>query len=298
MDSTSLYGYVPTHWIAISFASSCLFTLFTMIPALFFRYRNIALGIFIIAGLIFQLAGHTSMAVSSFLPTNIPAWITQRLAFGMGKLCARIAVCYVYYTGLCRIPNGFPNIKTRRVRPEDEFRSSMSSYVCGFTICGFLFRFIVQGIEIGSVVKGSLVFPEGPTMIYSIASSACILLATVGLGASVVTVVSRTRKDIPWFRLTWMTGYYVTLQIVPVFLFMQDIYDLAKCLFLYRNEMVELACDIGITKSILMMLGGQTYEIAYSWSQKRPKTLEMIELQVKEIFETRKQANQVNGNTN
>ena len=126
----------------------------------------------------------------------------------------------------------------------------------------------------------------------SMTSSICILLTTVGLGASLVTVISRTRKDIPWFRLTWMTGYYVTLQIVPVFLLTDDIYDIARSLFSYRNERAELACNMGMTKGILMMLGGQTYEIAYSWSQKRPKTLEKIELQVKEILESRKQANQ------
>ena len=298
MDSTTLYGYVPTHWIAILLASSCLFTLCTMIPALLFRYRNIPLGIFIIAGLIFQLAGHTSMALSSFRPTNIPAWSTQRLAFTMGKLCARIAVCYVYYTGLCRIPDGFPKIYTRNGRPEDEFRSSMSLYICGLTVCGFLACFIVRGFEIGLVLKGSLIIREGPIMMFTCMSSACIVLTTVGLGASVLTVISRTRKNIPWFRLTWMTGYYVTLQIVPVFLLTQDIYDIARCFFSYRNEMAELACDMGMTKSILIMLGGQTYEIAYSWSQKRPRALEKIELQVKKILEIRKQAKQVNGNTN
>ena len=159
MDSTSLYGYVPTHWIAIFLASSCLFTLCTMIPTLFFRYRNITLGIFIVAGLIFQLAGHTSMAVSSFLPTNIPAWITQRLSFSVGKLCSRIAVCYVYYTGLCRIPNGLPKIKYGR--QEDEFRYFFSAYICALSIFGFMLRFVVQGIEIGSVVSASLVLPNG-----------------------------------------------------------------------------------------------------------------------------------------
>ena len=269
-----------------------------MIPVLFIRYRNITLGTFIIAGLIFQLGGHTSMAVSSFLPTNISAWIAHRLAFTMGKLCARIAVCYVYYTGLSRIPNAFPKIEMRNRRPEDDFRSHMSSCIGALTIVGFLLRFTFQSIEIGSVVKGSLVFPDDPTMVLSMMSSACILLTTIGLGASLVTVIYRTRRDIPWFRLTWMTGYYVTLQVVPVFLLTLDIYDLARPLFSCRNEMAELVCDMGMTKGILMMLGGQTYEIACSWSQKRPKVLEKIELQVKEILEIRKQANQINGNTN
>ena len=297
MGSTFLYGYVPTHWIAILFALSCLFTLCTMIPALFFRYRNVALGIFIVAGLVFQLAGHTCMTVSSFLPKNVPAWITQRLAFSIGKLCSRVAVYYVYYAALCRIPNAFPKVNSENRRPEHEIRSFMCSYICAVAICGHVLRFIVQGIEIGAVVKGSMLFPDAPMMatVLSIISSGFLLLTTTSLAACLVMVICRTRNDIPWFKMTWMMGYYVTLQIVPVFVLTQDIYDLVKCFFSHRNEMLELTCDMGMTKSILIMLGGQTYEIAYSWSQKRPKVLENIELQVKEILELR---HQVHGNNN
>ena len=296
MDSTLLYGYVPTHWIAILFGLSYVFSICTMIPALFIHYRNIALGVFVVAGLLFQLTGHVSMTVSAFLPTAFPAWATQHFAFTAGKLATRIAVFYVYYSCFSRIPYAFVGISYPRIRNNDNcLVLIMVPVIAGV---GFTCRFIAQGFEIASLLKDVERDANVDTLL-QLAASSC-LYTTILLYAFLLFVIIRSRKDIPWLRLTWMTGYYVTLQIIPIFLLTQDIFDLVRSIVPYHNEMVELLCDLGMTKSILLMLGGQSYEIAYSWSQKRLKALEKIELQVKEILEYRsaqpKRATERNGN--
>ena len=81
-----------------------------------------------------------------------------------------------------------------------------------------------------------------------------------------------------------MLVYYVILQTVPFFILTQDIFDFVAALVSYRNEMVELLCDMGMTKMILVMLASQAYEIAQAWEEKRPKYIEKLEMRVKEII--------------
>lgn len=278
MDSNELYGYVPTHWMAILFALSYVVSICTMIPALFIHYRNFALGIFIVSGLIFQLTGHVSMAISAFIPKNVPAWASQYIAFTIGKFATRIAVGYVYYKCVARIPNGF---KCKKTITESRVRNPLVFLIAAWSeLAGFVIRFVVQGFEIAAVITQKKWNGEKLSLI----SSLLVLLPTILLYLFLANVVYRTRKEVPWFRLTWMTGYYASLLIVPIFLLVQDIFGVVTACVPYHIEMVKVLCDLGMTKSILMMLGGQSYEIAYSWSQKRPKMLEKIELQVKEIF--------------
>jgi hypothetical protein len=116
-----------------------------------------------------------------------------------------------------------------------------------------------------------------------------ILISTLGLIAILIGVIHESEEEIPWYRLTWMSGYYFTLQLVPIFILTQDIYDLVKPLVSYRNEMVDLLCDMGMTKSIVMMLGSQSYEIAHSWCQERPEVISRIEARVKEIIYRRRE---------
>jgi uncharacterized ion transporter superfamily protein YfcC len=104
-----------------------------------------------------------------------------------------------------------------------------------------------------------------------------------------IHVILLSRTEVPWYRLTWMTGYYVTLQLVPFFIMSQDLYDLVKSFVSERNEMLEITFDMAITKSILMMLGSQSYEIASAWSRKPPKVLEKIMLRLKDMFSRRRQ---------
>jgi hypothetical protein len=279
MDSNKLYGYVPTHSIAILFALSYVVSICTMIPALFIHYRNFALGIFIVSALGFQLTGHVSTAISAFIPENVPAWATQYIAFTIGKFATRITVGYVYYTCVARISNGF---KCKKTIPGSRARNPLVFLIAAWLgLAGFVIRFVALGFEIAAVITQK----DWNGNKLSFISSLLILLPTILLYLFLADVVYRTRKEVPWFRLTWMTGYYASLLIVPIFLLVQDVFGVVTACVPCHVEMVKVLCDLCMTKGILMMLGGQSYEIAYSWSQKRPKMLERIELQVKEIFE-------------
>jgi hypothetical protein len=273
MESTVPYGFIPTHWIQISLAISYVFTLASAIPTLFFQYRNFTLGILIVIALLFQLAGHTSMAVSAFLPENLPTWAVHYTTFALGKCAARVVVFYAYYTCFRRLGHS----------SQDSFRYSIvpAMVTCGLS---FLFRFLIIGFDVAFHLKG-LPMDSQPF----VEPSVLILISSLGLIAGLIHVILETRMETPWYRLTWMTGYYTTLQIIPIFILTQDIYDVVKPFFSYRNEMVELLCDMGMTKSILILLGGQSYEIASAWCQERPNAIVMIEARIKELIYRRRE---------
>lgn len=272
MDSTRLYGYDPTHWLAILFAVYCFFTLCAMTFVLFIRHRNVALGMLVTVGLLFQLTGHVSVAVSSFTHNNFSAWATQRVAFTLGKITARVLVMYVYYTCFLRIM-----AKKKHIL--------MLFPLMGLAGAGFIIRSIGLGFEISSLIGNVTV-----DRIMVILPAALLFSASALLAMMLIYVILRSRTEVPWYRPTWMTGYYVTLQLVPFFIMAQDLYDFSKGFVSERNEMLELTFDMGMTKSILAMLGGQSYEVALAWSQKPPKPLEKIVFQLNKIFGRRRQS--------
>ena len=266
---TTPYGYVPTLWFAIVFDLSIVLSIATLIPLLY--KRNIALCILAIAGLVFQFVGHTGMAVSAQLPASIPPWIVQRLAFALGKLSARVVVMYAYYACFSRISD----IKSsRRVY-------NFHVVIYGFWISAFIARFVGISLEIAALLTD---VSSAVSTIVSVASSGVLVATTLGFSMLLVWVITKSRKDVPWHQLTWMLVYYVILQTVPFFILTQDIFDFVAALVSYRNEMVELLCDMGMTKMILVMLASQAYEIAQAWEEKRPKYIEKLEMRVKEII--------------
>jgi hypothetical protein len=153
----------------------------------------------------------------------------------------------------------------------------------GLAGVGSIIRFVGLGFEVSSLL-GNLNMDK---KIMVILPAALLLSASVLLAITLVYVILLSRKEVPWYRLTWMTGYYVTLQLIPFFIIAQDVYDLVKGVVSERSEMLELLLDMGMTKGILAMLGGQSYEIAYAWSQKHPKMLEKIVLQFNGMFKRR-----------
>jgi hypothetical protein len=279
MESILPYGYTPTHWIQISLCISCLLALASTLPSLFFVYRNITLGILIVIALLFQLAGHTSMAVSSFLPHSLPAWTVHYITFAFSKFTARVVVFYTYYTCFRRLA---------RSSSQDSFQYRL---VPVMVVAGvsFLHRFIMIGFDIAIHFNGSQMDSQ-----YLVIPSVIILISTLGMIAVLICVIRETSMEIPWYRLTWMTGYYAVLQIIPISILTQDIYDLVRPFFASRNEMVELLCDMGMTKSILILLGGQSYEIASAWCQERPHSIAMIEARIKEwVYRRRENKSQI-----
>jgi hypothetical protein len=121
----------------------------------------------------------------------------------------------------------------------------------------FLYRFLLIGFDIAFHFKGWLIDSQP-----FVEPSVTILISSLGLISDLICIILETETEIPWYRLTWMTGYYTALQIIPIFILTQDIYDVMKPFFLSRNEMVELLCDMGMPKSILILIGGQSYEFA------------------------------------
>jgi hypothetical protein len=275
MDSILPYGYVPTHWIQILFCISYIIALATVIPVMFFQYRNITLGVLIIIAFIFQLTGHTSMAVSAFLPGNLPTWAVQHISFAVGKFAARFIVGYSYYTCFRRIA---------ATPTQNAFHFRLVPVMVA-TAVSFIHRFLIIGFEIAYLFKGLKIDPQ-----YLVIPTIIILISTLGLIAVLIDVVYESKEEIPWYRLAWMTGYYFTLQLVPIFILTQDIYDLVKPLVSYRIEMVDLLCDMGMTNLIVMMLGSQSYEIAHSWCQERPEAIARIEARIKEIIYRRRES--------
>jgi hypothetical protein len=108
----------------------------------------------------------------------------------------------------------------------------------------------------------------------------CLFMAVV-----LVDLVRQTREAVPWFRLSWMSGYYIGLMTVALFLLSQGIFLLVKAIVLdYHNEMVDLLFDMGMTKAILMFLSIQTYEMAKAWNENPPKELaELVTLYQSQI---------------
>ena len=127
MEPTTLYGYIPTHWLAILFVVSCMFTLLTGIPALFFKYPNHGLGHLIVLGTLCQLVGHVCMAVSSFQPTNLAAWGVQLFAFMFGKTFARVAVFSTYHACFRRVAPAGECHNSKNVVTDDWFLGGLAS---------------------------------------------------------------------------------------------------------------------------------------------------------------------------
>ena len=278
MEPTSLYGYVPTYWIAILFVLSCILTLLTGIPALFFKYPNAPLGTLIVLGTLSQLVGHVCMAVSSFQPTNLAPWGVQLFAFGLGKVFARFAALHTYHDCFRRVTRIDSGQNSKKVRTDDWFLCGLGS-IAGLCFGYGLFYDLWLFSNIWNYYDGMVESPAMPMALSIVltASNFLILATTLCLIIRLVLIVVRTRKQTPWFRLTWMSGYYSILLTIPVFLVLQDVYEIVRCFVSYRNEMLDLFGNMGMTKSILMLLACQYYELAYAWSQKRPLWLESLE---------------------
>jgi hypothetical protein len=250
--TTSLYGYLPTLWVAVSWCVGCILT-YSHLKPLFKRNGNTGLGVIIVAGIVFQFIAHTSMAVSSQLPESIPPWIVQRLAFALAKFAGRMTVVYTYRQFFLRITS----IHAGRVY----FLLSI-----GFIwLCGFLTRFAGISLEIANSFA-LVMAPEDVTTLM-IVSSALLLSATLGFCALFIWVVVETRKQVPWYKFTWMLGYYISLHLATIILLIQDIYILVTPLASSRTEMVELALDMGMTKVLLILLGVFAYEVAQNNTQ-------------------------------
>ena len=283
MEPTALYGYIPTHWLAILFVVSCIFTLLTGIPALFFKYPNPGLGYLIVLGTLCQLVGHVCMAVSSFRPANLAPWGVQLFAFMFGKTFARFAALSTYHACFLRVAQSEEGHNLRKVYTDDWFIGGLAS-IAGLCFGYRLFYDLWQFGNLWTYYGETAQSPSMPTALsISLVSSDFVLLATtLCLIFRLVLVIIRTRQQTPWFRLTWMSGYHTILIIIPMILVIQDVYEIVRCFVLYRNEMLELFGNMGMTKSVLMLLACQYYELAYAWSQKRPVWLEKLECLVME----------------
>ena len=274
MDSTTLYGYVPTGWFNICFAAACLSPVFTTIPCLFKnKYRNIGLGFLLLFGVIFQVTGHVSVTISAYKPTSIPAWIVQFLAFGMGRAFSRLAACNVY--------GKMVNKLARRIAVKAQLKDGEEKEPCtGRWLAVVPVYSSIWAIWLWADRIVKVVHPGHPDIIKDGQSGAVLIIgvfpivATAILISFLIATIWTTRKTLPWFRLTWRSGYFVTLMITPAFLLAQDIFILIKQINKdYHNEMMDLVFDMGITKVVLMLLGCQTYEMANAWNENPPKGL-------------------------
>jgi hypothetical protein len=279
MDSTALYGYVPTAWIQICFAVSCLLAVFTTIPS-FVKYRNVGLGILVTLGLLGQLGGHVAMAVSAHMPENIPAWTIQFVAFYLGRVFSSLAVAHAFGRLADRhIPYATLNRSATETGRQSRIRLAQPNTFLFFASALILlipFQVLLLTDRIIMVIN-----PSDPNVgilanpyvagIFASAIAVCFCLFMV---VALVVLVRQTHQAVPWFRVSWMSGYYIGLMTVPVFLLSQGIFLLVKTIVLdYHNEMVELVFDMGMTKAILVFLSIQTYEMAKAWNENPPKEL-------------------------
>ena len=250
MDSTTLYGYVPTPWIQICFAVSCFLTVFTAIPS-FVKYGNVGLGTLVTLGLVFQFAGHVGMAISAHRPDNILAWAIQLLSFYCGRVFSSLAIAHSFGS---LVDRHYPYPMLSRPTPETG-RQSQKRVVQGNTFIFFasaiilltpfqvllLLDRIVLVTDPSNTSVGILASPYIDGIFTAVIAVAFCLFMTLVL----VLLVRQTREDVPWFRLSWMSGYYIGLMIVPIFLLSQGVFLLVKAIVLdYHNEMVEVVFDM------------------------------------------------------
>jgi hypothetical protein len=256
-------------WMAAMFEVSCMLGIVSVASLLFKRDANIRLGLLIIIGLVFQFIGHTCMGVSSSYPENMAAWGVQLVAFTLGKMMARATVVYAYYCCFKRINCNRSTVKYHLM-------------ICMLWLFAYIGLLTGSCLAIASLSENTLHPDQIKTTL--IASAACLVAITVGFSIHVAHVIVKSRKEVPWHKLTWMSGYYVVLQFIPILLLTQDIYELVMSVVSWRDETVELLCNMGMTKSILLLLGSQSYEVAYALSQKRPKHLVYIEQRIKQLI--------------
>jgi len=274
MDSTTLYGYVPTGWFNICFAATSLCAVFTTIPSLFkAKYRNIGLGFLLLVSVLFQVMGHVSMIISAYKPTSIPAWIVQFLAFGMGRAFSRLAACRVYGKMVNKLAPGIA-VKAQ-LKDREEKEPCTGAWLAILPVSSSIWVVWLWADRIVKVVH------RGHAGIIKDGQSGAVMIMGVFPMVTTVIVISfliatiwTTRTTLPWFRLTWRSGYFSTLMITPAFLLAQDIFILIKQINTdYHNEMMDLVFDMGITKVVLTLLGCQTYEMANAWNENPPKGL-------------------------
>lgn len=228
--------------------------------------------------MLFQLTGHISMSVSSFQPDNIPAWKSHLVSFTLGKIATRLAVYYVYYTTFRRITT---------VSSQKDKHRNWHHILLNYSAQLFGVASILNLVYLGKIIA----FPAGQLQSpLPLISSIIILIATVNFIRLLGDIICETKPDIPWYKLTWMSGYYWSIQLVPLLLSVQDIAAVVIAAKGGRTEeLVVFGTNLGMTKSILMLLGGQTYEMAVAFSQERPgfmKKLEDLYNAYKEIRES------------
>ena len=209
-----------------------------------------------------QLMGHISMSVSSFMPENMTAWRIQLVTFTLGKMVTRGAVYYTYYTAFRRMAT---TQSQQDKPPQWHTRLFYPMFLYGVAFILDIISMVFQ-----------LISPRSTPL--PLVSSILLLISSVTLNGQLDAVVMSTKKDIPWCKINWMMGYYWTLRIIPAFLYIQDISAVVVAAQGgWAGEAVVLGTNLGMTKSILMLLSSQTYEMALSWSQERPKWVQKIE---------------------
>jgi len=209
-----------------------------------------------------QLMGHISMSVSSFMPENMTAWRIQFVAFTLGKMMTRVAVYYTYYSSFRRMAT---TQSQQDKPPQWQTKLFHPMFLCGVA---FILDIISMVFQLSS--------PRSTPL--PLVSSILLLISSVTLNGQLDAVVVSTKKDIPWHKINWMMGYYWTLRIIPAFLYVQDISAVVVVANGgWASEAVVLGTNLGMTKSILMLLSSQTYEMALSWSQERPKWFQKLE---------------------
>jgi hypothetical protein len=249
-------------------------------PPLLKRKRNVGLGAIIATGIILQLIGHTSMAVSSRLPDNFAAWTMHRLTFEFGKIFARGAVWHTYHSLFQRI------------------NATHTDKCSLFSVC-IIWCLIFLGGRVGIIgyeIEEYTVLSESPDIMttnWMIALSALNFLVNLCFCVHLIWIIVQTRKEsetraaVPWHQCSWMLGYYTMLQIVPILILVQDIYGLVRALTTSRTEMVEMACEMSMTKMIFLVVGPGAYEVSVALSETGPKRLEDYKKQIYDFIEQR-----------
>jgi len=206
------------------------------------------------------------MSVSSFQLDNIAAWKSHLVSFALGKIATRLAVYYVYYTTFRRMTA----VSSQKDKHRNWHHILLNNSAQLFGVAS-----ILDLVYLGKTLASPAGQLQSPLPLIS---SILILIATVNLSRLLVAIIYETKPDIPWYRLTWMSGYYWTLQVVPLLLSVQDIAAVVIAAKGGRTvELVVFGTNLGITKSVLMLLGGQTFEMAVALSKERPAFIKKLE---------------------
>jgi hypothetical protein len=201
------------------------------------------------------------MAISSWFPENMIWWILQRILFTFGRCMIRSAVLYTYFSLVHRVKE-IRNGKATGIF----YLSVVHLSIAMLYHIGYIIVYIVD--EVNKVVVHTA---------HSITIFAVFLLATCELSIFLVFCVMETKQVVPWFKLDWTLGYYITLMVIPIFLFTQDVFVLIADIMEYKNELVQCCLDFGMSKMIILVLGSQYWQVVEKWKEERPPISSLIE---------------------